>query len=309
MYNKVTEDLLNSEYPFIRSYPLRKELSPMGARLLSARAKSNKLTEGKTMFKRRIFYSVALLIAVLVFAVGCSAVAAPAASTSSKTGSGSAQALAYQATGSTERGITVVGVGKAFGTPDVAQVTVGVETQSPSVQIAVAENKVRMDQLLDMLKELGIAEKDMRTTNYSVYSERPPIYGPETPSSAGPLTYHVSNQVTVTVRDVNKLGDVLEKAVTAGANSVYGVSFSVADTSKLEAEARANAVADAKSRAESLAGLAGVSVGEVLSISEVISSAGPLYERMAVPAAMGGTSIQPGELEVQVNVQVTYAIR
>ena len=75
------------------------------------------------------------------------------------------------------------------------------------------------------------------------------------------MVYHVSNQVEVTVRDINQLGDVLDKAVAAGANNIYGVNFSVEDTAKLEADARAKAVADAKSRAESLAQTQWLAVG------------------------------------------------
>jgi len=260
------------------------------------------------MFNQRMFYTMALLVAVLVFAVGCSAVAAPVALTGSK--SGITQPLAYQASsGSVERGITVVGVGKASGTPDVANVSVGIETRDQSVQKAVADNNARMSELLDVLKGLGIPDKDIRTSNYSVYAESQPIFGAEGKGEEGPLIYHVSNQVTLTLRDISKLGDVLDKAVATGANNIYGVGFTVDDTSKLEAEARADAIADAKSRAESLAKLVGVSLGDVLNVSEVVSGTGPVYERMAVPAGGAPAPIQPGELEVTMNVQVTYAIK
>ncbi len=100
------------------------------------------------------------------------------------------------------------------------------------------------------LKKLGLADKDIHTSNYSVYTERvsPPTPGAEV--STDQMIYHVTNQVDVTVRDVNQIGDVLDKAVAAGANNIYGVNFSVEDTAKLEADARAKAVADAKARAE-----------------------------------------------------------
>jgi uncharacterized protein YggE len=123
----------------------------------------------------------------------------------------------------------------------------------------------------------------------------------------------VNNQVNVTVRDVAKLGDVLDKTVAAGANNIYGVNFSVDDTSKLEADARAKAIADAKARAENLAKLTGVTLGDVLSVSEVIGGASPIFEGARASVAMGlgggGAPIQPGELEVNMNVQVTYAIK
>ena len=123
------------------------------------------------------------------------------------------------------------------------------------------------------------------------------------------MTYHVTNQVEVTVRDVSKLGDILDKAVASGANNIYGVNFSVDDTSKLEADARAKAIADAKARAASLAQLAGVQLGDVVSVSEVIGSNGPVYAAMASGMGGGGTPIQPGELNVNMSVQVTFAIK
>jgi uncharacterized protein YggE len=270
------------------------------------------------MLSRKMFYSAALIFATLLLAAGCSTVTTPAASANSAQPAGQAGggpgltqpvAVVNQPAPSTGRGITVVGMGKASGTPDVANVNVGVETQADTVQQAVADNKAKMTSLLDTLKELGIADKDIQTTNYGVYTQQQP--GPDG-KSMGPTSYHVNNQVNVTVRDVNKLGDVLDKVVAAGANNIYGVSFSVADTSKLQTDARAKAFADAKERAESLARLAGVTLGDVVSMSEVIGSS-PIYEgaRMAAATGLGGggAPIQPGELEVDMSVQVTYAIK
>ena len=187
----------------------------------------------------------------------------------------------------------------------VPRVTVGVETQGPSLQVAVDENKAKMNALLDTLKKEGVAEKDMRTSNYSVYTER--LSAPDG-SGTGQLIYHVANQVEVTVRDVNQLGDVLDKAVAAGANNIYGVYFNVEDTARLDADARTKAVADAQARAADLARLNGVELGEVLSVSEVVGGATPMY-RMAEGMGGGGTPVQPGELEMAVSLQITYAIK
>jgi uncharacterized protein len=111
------------------------------------------------------------------------------------------------------------------------------------------------------------------------------------------------------VRDVNQLGDVLDKAVAAGANNIYGVNFSVEDTSKLEADARAKAVANAKSRAESLAQLNGVQLGEVLSVSEVIGGSAYPMDYGVKGLGGGGTPVQPGELEMSLSIQITYAVK
>jgi uncharacterized protein YggE len=208
-----------------------------------------------------------------------------------------------------ERSITVVGIGKVSGKPDVGRVTVGIETQASSLQKAVDDNKVKMNNLLDTLKKLGLADKDIRTSNYSVYTERvsTPAAGAEV--NTDQMIYHVTNTVDVTVRDVNQIGEVLDKAVAAGANNIYGVNFSVEDTARLEADARAKAVADAKARAEELAQLNGLQLGEVLTVSEVVGGAVPMYREAAMGLGGGGTPVQPGELEMSISIQITYAVK
>ena len=274
------------------------------------------------MWNRKMIYSTVLMVMVFALATGCSTAAAPAVQASGSQPSASpvggpgnvqpAGNLAVQPSVPV-RSIMVVGTGKASGTPDVANVNVGVETRAASVQQAVADNKDKMTKLLDALKALGIADKDIQTSNYGVYAERQPVSAPGTSGNEGPVIYQVNNQVSVTVRDVARLGDVLDKAVAAGATNIYGVNFSVADTSKLQVDARAKAVSNAKERAESLAKLAGVTLGDVLAVSEVIGGSGPIYEspRLAASAGLGGggAPIQPGELEVNMSVQVTFAIK
>jgi uncharacterized protein YggE len=253
-----------------------------------------------------------LVSGVLLFAAGCTATSMPAAEAAGPAKSaagagGPTQAPALQTSTLPGRGITVVGVGRSSGTPDVANVSVGVETQAASVQQAVADNRTKMTKLLETLKGLGIADKDISTNNYSVYTDQQPAQ-PSKPNVPGPVAYRVNNQVQVTVRDVAKLGDVLDKVVEAGANNIYGVNFSVADTSTLESDARAKAMTDAKARAESLAKLAGVNLGEVVSVSEVVG--GPIpFARAEAALGGGGTPIQPGSLDVNMSVQVTYAIK
>ena len=274
------------------------------------------------MLNQKMIYSAALIVMVFAFAAGCSAAAAPAivagrsqplAQAGGRPGNVQTVAGLQTLPLAPVRSITVVGTGRAPGAPDVARVNVGVETRAASVQQAVTDNKDRMTKLLDALKALGIADKDIQTSNYGVYAERQPASGADIGKSDGPVTYQVNNQVFLTVRDVAKLGDVLDKAVAAGATNIYGVNLSVADTSKLEADARAKAIADAKSRAESLARLSGVAVGDVLGVSEIIGGSGPLYEGARTSAAAGlgggGGPIQPGELEVNMSVQVTFAIK
>lgn len=211
---------------------------------------------------------------------------------------------------SNSRGITVVGTGKTSGSPDMVQINIGIDTQDPTAQKAVNDNQTRMNALLAKLKELGIADKDIRTSNYNVSTQRPPMpTGPDAQGDTGAPIYFVSNQVQVTIRDVAKLGNVLDQVVAVGANHIYGVNFGFSDPSKLEVEARAKAVEDARNRAQSLAQLEGVTLGPIASVSEVINAfPGPVYQS-AAGLGGSGTPIQPGALEVVVSIQVTYTIQ
>jgi uncharacterized protein YggE len=164
-----------------------------------------------------------------------------------------------------------------------------------------------MAAVLAAIKALGIADKDVQTMNYSISVEQ----SGGVPKPDGSLTetkprYRVSNMVTVTIRDLAKVGSVLDGVVEAGANNIWGVSFSVDDSKAAEAEARGKAVADAQSRALELANLAGVKLGSIVSISEVVG--GNVVPMAAVERAYGGggTSISPGEIEVSYQVQVAF---
>ena len=206
-------------------------------------------------------------------------------------------------------GVTVVGQGTAYGQPDQATVVVGVETFAPTVQEATTQNQATLDNVMTALESAGIAAEDIQTTNYSLYAEQ--IYGDKGPE--GIAGYRVSNQVNVKIRDIALVGDVLAAVTEAGANAIYGVNFSVADPAALEAEARALAMEDARKRAESLAELGGVSLGDVTIISEVVGT--PVYPMgaggggFAMEQAASAPGISPGQLSYQVQVQVTYGIQ
>ncbi len=221
---------------------------------------------------------------------------------------GQAAAPAQQAAVS-GNGITVVGQGTAFGQPDQATVIVGVDSFAPSVGEATTQNQTTLDRVMAALAEAGIADEDIQTTNYSLYAEQ--IYGEKGPE--GIAGYRVSNQVNVKIRDLAIISDVLSAVTEAGANAIYGVNFSVADPAALEAEARANAMADAAKRAASLAELGNVTLGEVRVISEVVGQ--PITPLglgggMAVAeSAIANPGISPGQLSYQVQVQVTYSIQ
>jgi uncharacterized protein YggE len=206
--------------------------------------------------------------------------------------------------------IAVTGNGIAYGQPDMAAVIIGAETRDVDPAKAVDDNTAKMNAIISALKELGIEEKDIQTSNFSVNAQQD--YD-QTGQPKGTFTYVVNNSLTVTLRDLTKVGQALGKAVGAGANSINGVSFSVNDPAALEAQARDKAMADAKARAEQLAKAAGVTLGAPVSISEFTS--GPIpYEAKgfaAADAAGGGAPVPVSNGQIQVNLQVnvTYLIK
>jgi hypothetical protein len=221
-----------------------------------------------------------------------------------------AQSSAAQPTYSPSEIIMVVGQGSVHVKPDIVQVTIGVETSGESVSQAVADNEEKMTAILAALEKAGIAEKDIQTTNYSIQLDNSQGPVPAAGSSATPAKplYRVSNMVNVTVRDLESVGDVLDAAIAAGANNIWGISFSLSDPAAAQADARAKAIDDAKARAEALAELNGVKLGPVMSVSEIVSGGPvPLPAAYESATAKGGT-ISPGELEISYQVQVSYFI-
>ncbi|MEZ4662759.1 MAG: SIMPL domain-containing protein [Caldilineaceae bacterium] len=209
-----------------------------------------------------------------------------------------------------QRFITVVGEGVVSIKPDIAKTTIGVETIKATVKEASDENQQILAQVLDALKAAGIADKDMQTAGFNIYTEQffPPDAGPQgEPQSR----YHVTNQVQVTIRDIDKVGDVLDAAIEAGANSTYGVEFRLDDQEAARSDARALAIESANAKAAELATLTNVTVGQVLSVSEVIGNS-PFFSAPSAQAyglgGGGGTPISAGELQLTMQVQVTYAL-
>jgi uncharacterized protein YggE len=156
---------------------------------------------------------------------------------------------------------------------------------------------------------VGVAAKDVQTAQLSVVPQQP--YDPQTGRPSGAPTYVVDHVLSVRVRAIENLGDVLGQSVAAGANQIQSVGFRVSDPSKLESEARAQAMAEARSRAEQLAQAAGVQLGPPLTITESAAFPMPHGEvrmRMAEAAAAPPVPVAAGELEVEIQVHVTWAI-
>ncbi len=263
------------------------------------------------MSVRKTSAVVVLGVLVLAAALVLSSGVLPAAAAPSKQAATPASANQVPA-----RTITVVGRGEVKVKPDVAHTTVGVEALGPTVDAAMADAEARMTSVLAALKKMGIADKDIQTSNFSINFERQmdqkPVTAQATPGKFEPPAgfYRVSNMVQVTIRDLTKVGDVIDTAVKAGANNVWGISFGLDDTKALESQAREAAVKDARARAESLAGLTNVQVGDVISVSEVIGNQPmPMYSAAEGRGGGGGTPAEPGEVTFTTQIQVVYAIK
>ncbi len=205
-------------------------------------------------------------------------------------------------------GISVSGEGKVSGAPDIAVLTLGVSALAPSVKDARDQAATAMNGVVDSIKGNGVDGKDIQSTQFSIYPEYD--YTGNTQELRG---YRVTNIVTAKVRNIDDTSKVIDDAVAAGGDltEVQSLDFTIDDPSKLQDEARAEAVKDAQTKAERLADLAGVKLGKPISISES-GAAPPLpLSRDAGAAELGGgapTPIEPGEMEVTLDVQVLYAI-
>ncbi|MGE5376090.1 MAG: SIMPL domain-containing protein [Bacteroidota bacterium] len=210
----------------------------------------------------------------------------------------------------TQRSLSVTGTGTANLTPDMAYINIGVHTEKQTAAEAVDENNTQTQKVIQALTDAGIDQKDIRTTNFSIYPNDK--YDPQTGQPTGQRTYVVDNTVMVTVRDLAKLGDLLDTVVQAGANTVSSIQFDVADKDKALAPARDAAVKDANAKAQELASSAGVQLGELISVSYQDAPVYPLYDaRGAGGAAPQAASvpIQPGQLTFTVTVNEMYGIK
>ena len=256
------------------------------------------------MFKRILFVAVAIVMVASLGLAGAWALGQTKPAVQAQTPAPSE--VKYNAA----QTITVVGLGKASVVPDIARITLGIETTAATVADGSAENQAKMKALLAALKAAGILEKDIQTTNYSIMVNR----GQEQPvtelgkPAASATTYTVSNNVTVTIRDLTLVSEVIDAAIEAGANNIWGISFTVEKPDAGLADARAKAVADAKVRAEALAKLGEVKLGPVMAMSEVIGSSSPVAYAVAERGLGGDTSVSIGEVEVSYQIQVIYYI-
>ena len=200
--------------------------------------------------------------------------------------------------------ISVTGEATVSVPPDQAQIDAGVATEAKTAREASDANNAAMGKVLLALKGAGIEEKDFQTSRLSLQPQ-------SAPNRTGPnaiVGYRASNRVTIRLRDVTKVANVIDTLVGAGANEIGGINFMVSQASKLLDEAREQAVADARRKAEIYAKAAGVTLGAPLGISEE-GSPGPVpFRKMAAGMAVSAPVAQ-GEETLQVTVSVSWAIK
>ncbi len=246
-------------------------------------------------------------------------VPAVAASATPTAATASGASAAPTTTGTRTAGsITVIGGGRAVATPNVARVTLGVEATADTVRQAATEANTKTAAIIAKLKSLGVADRDIQTSQYSIFPVRDgggPVAvqaagAPAAPTATPRPQFRVSSTVNVTLRDLNTVGPAIDGAIEAGANVAGGIQFSVDDPTPLTEQARANAVADARRQAQLIAQAAGVTLGPPRVITEVIGSAAPQMDvaagvARAMPAA-APPPVQGGELTFTQQIQITY---
>jgi len=208
------------------------------------------------------------------------------------------------------RSISVSGSGTAYLVPDIAYIYVGVHTEQSTASEAVDENNAQTQKMIQALTDFGIDAKDIRTTNFSIWPMDK--YDPMTGAPTGEKVYTVDNTVYVTIRDLSKLGDLLDTVVAAGANTVNSIQFDVADKSAALKQARADAVKNAGVQAQELADAAGVKLGDIQNIGFYDSQPYPVFDGKGgggVATEAAAVPVQPGQLTFTVTVNVTYELK
>jgi hypothetical protein len=205
------------------------------------------------------------------------------------------------------RTINVAGMAQVTMTPDIATINLGVHTEAATATAAVEANNASTAKLMEALKAAGVAEEDIRTTNFSVYPSAK--YDPQTGEQTG-ISYVVDNSVYVTVRNLDSLGDLLDASVKAGSNSINSIQFDVEDKSPYLSQARTSAVQNAQTQAQELAAAAGVELGDVQTISYYDNIPVPMARELAFAASADSTvPISPGTMDLTVSVNMVYFIK
>jgi uncharacterized protein YggE len=193
----------------------------------------------------------------------------------------------------------------------MATVDLGVESEASDVSTAVDFSNEIVEQVTQALIDAGIASADIQSTQFNVWREEG--FDRLTGQPTDEITFHVDSTVRVKVRDIDQISSTIQTALDAGATNVFSLTFGIDDTAALEADARLQALDDAKDRAQQLADALGKTLGEPIIVSELVagSALGALSEAAffrGIGGGGGGPPLSPGELSVGVQVDVMYAV-
>lgn len=207
------------------------------------------------------------------------------------------------------RTIAVNGTGSVTANPDVAYINIGVHTQDADPKTALSSNTTQVQDVIKAIKAIGVTDDEIQTSNFYVYPSTQ--YGPN--GEMLDTIYMVDNTVYVTVKDLTKLGEMLETVVSSGANNINGITFDITDKEALASEAREKAVANAIAQAEDIAGAAGVELGELMYVNVYYS--GTTYPQYEGKGGGGGYSadlsvpVSAGKMVITAEVNMTYKIK
>ena len=208
------------------------------------------------------------------------------------------------------QGIIVSGSGTASAEPDLALINLGVQVLSPSVGEALNTANTSLESILQVLANYNVDENDTQTRYFNINTQ----YDYSNDGAPEVSGYQVTNELSVRVRNLDTLGELITDVVEAGGDPVRvnGINFAIEDTATLEDEALAQAVADAKARAERMAELTGVTLGDLVSVSQGGGGASPALPAAFAAEAMARsapTAIRTGDLEITINIQALYTIK
>jgi len=212
--------------------------------------------------------------------------------------------------------ITFSGTGEIFAKPDLITTSFSILTQAKTVAEALSENTKKMNAVIDFMKSQGVAEKDLKTINFNIFPRYEyqrveiQIY-PFPPGKSVLVGYEVDQSLEVKIRDLTKVGHILQGGADAGANQVGDLSFTVDQADELKSQARKQAIDQAKAKAKELTSQLVVRLGRVVNFSE--SGGYPIFIGIAKESSQvgggGAPQIQTGENKIEVTVSITYEIR
>lgn len=206
--------------------------------------------------------------------------------------------------------ITLSGEGRAIGVPDVASVNFSVVTEKMTAKETMAENANKMNEVINFVKESGVDEKDVKTQAYFLSPRYDWVEGERVFKG-----YQLTSTLTVKIRDLEKISDIIDGVVLRGANQVGDIQFVIDDSDKLKEEARNKAIENAKVKAESVAKATGLKIGKILSFTEgtapeaTIPIPYSLEEAKGLGAGTPAPEIEKGSQEITVSVFLTFELK